>query len=151
MSEKLDELNIETQSAFDETHCLKFIEGFHKPLVKLLGKMDDKIEGYDCFVENLFKLMADPQSTIHHAATGLSGESGEALDLSKKYWANNKPLNLWKMVEELGDVRFYYQAMLNKLGITDDEVIAFNIAKLEERYPGGVYSDKMAQARLDKK
>jgi hypothetical protein len=36
------------------------------------------------------------------------------------------------------------------MGITRDEVLAHNIAKLSKRYSSGSYSDKHAQERADK-
>lgn len=105
---------------------------------------------YSTFVHRLFKQMDGLPDTVLHSAVGIAGEGGEILDLIKKVWAYNKPLNIEKLIEELGDMRFYYQAMLNLLGMTDKEIIAFNITKLSQRYPEGKYSDNAAQARADK-
>lgn len=114
------------------------------------GQARGEIHTYPNFVKNLFKLMVDARSSVHHAATGLAGEAGEVLDLSKKSWAYGKDLDVEKLIEELGDMRFYYQAMLNMLNLTDEDIQACNIAKLSMRYPEGVYTDKHAIARLDK-
>lgn len=110
----------------------------------------DRWPSYPTFVETLFKQMADVSSTLHHATTGMAGEAGELLDMSKKVWANGKPLDVEHMVEELGDLRFYYQAALNMLGLSDEHIQAHNMHKLNLRYPGGLYSDELAQKRLDK-
>lgn len=105
---------------------------------------------YPEFVAKLFKEMENVPSTLHHAATGLAGEGGEVLDVSKKHWAYGKDLDVAHLLEELSDVRFYYQAVLNMLGITDDMILTLNMEKLQKRYPTGVYSDEHAIARLDK-
>lgn len=118
--------------------------------VMTTGQQRGELPSFPEFVDVLFKRLRTPVDTLHHAATGISGEAGEALDASKKEWAYNKPLDFENMVEELCDLRFYYQAMLNLLGITDQEVQAFNMHKLYRRFPGGVYSDKAAQERKDK-
>lgn len=47
-------------------------------------------------------------------------------------------------------MRFYYQAMLNMFGLTDEDVCAMNMSKLQKRYPTGVYRDQDAIARADK-
>lgn len=105
---------------------------------------------YPTFVETLFKNLDTVSATLHHATTGMSGEAGELLDMTKKVWANGKPLDVEHMVEELGDLRFYYQAALNLLGLSDEHIQAHNMHKLRARYPGGMYSDELAQKRLDK-
>ena len=105
---------------------------------------------YKDFVEALFKKLDTPAATLHHAATGMAGEAGEFLDASKKPWAYGKALDLDNCIEELGDLRFYYQAALNHLGLTDEQVIQANIEKLNKRYPDKVYKDEHAIARLDK-
>lgn len=105
---------------------------------------------YTTFVNNLMKSMATPAEELHHAGTGIAGEGGEVLDLTKKVWVYGKPLDVAKLVEELGDMRFYYQAMLNLLQMTDAEIIAQNMKKLRVRYADGKYSDAQANARADK-
>lgn len=105
---------------------------------------------YPDFVNQLFKDMENPIASLHHATTGLAGEGGEILDCTKKSWVYNKDLDVSNLIEELGDIRFYYQQILNMLDITDDEIQSANIGKLMQRYPDGVYTDKDAQARLDK-
>lgn len=108
------------------------------------------MDNYSEFVSALFKHMNDRPSTIHHAATGIAGEAGEVLDLSKKSWIYGKELDLVKLKEELGDVRFYYQAMLNLMEWTDEQIIQGNVEKLNKRYPDKQYSDIDAISRKDK-
>lgn len=108
---------------------------------------------YEQMVLDLFKQFSNPAETYLHSAVGMSGEAGEILDIVKKMWAYEQPLDEAKvlhLIEELGDIRFYYQAMLNLLNVTDEQIQASNIAKLMKRYPGGVYSNEHAKARLDK-
>lgn len=105
---------------------------------------------YAEFVDNLFKKMETPAATLMHASIGLSGESGELLDACKKDWIYGKELDIVNVLEELGDIRFYYQAALNHIGVTDEDIIEVNKAKLAKRYPDRVYKDEHAIARLDK-
>lgn len=105
---------------------------------------------YEQFVSNLFNCGASPADALHHSGTGISSESGEIIDITKGVKYYGKPLNMHHMIEELGDLRFYYQAMLNMLGLTDDQVIAANIQKLSKRYPDGIFTAKHAVERLDK-
>ncbi len=114
------------------------------------------------FVEKLFKNFyrngingqappaLDEPATLMHAAVGIAGEAGELLDAVKKLWVYNKPLDRDNLVEELGDLFFYFVKAMNMNEITFDEVIRKNQEKLRKRYPNAVYSDSHAQARLDK-
>lgn len=108
---------------------------------------------YDGFVDGLAKALPTCAEELHHSTTGMSGEAGELLDITKKLWIYEKPITeevCIHLIEELGDLRWYYQAALNTLGLTDEQVVAFNKSKLLKRYPGGVYSNAAAQARADK-
>ena len=70
------------------------------------------------------------------------------LDLVKKTWVSNKPLDTDKLKQEAGDILFYLQQLCNLLGVSLEEIAAMNIAKLSTRYPNG-YSDAASHARLD--
>lgn len=85
-----------------------------------------------------------------HMAVGVSGESGELLDAIKKQVFYRKPLDRENVIEELGDIEFYMEGIRQGLGITREECLAANIAKLSKRYEGLKYSDTAAQQRADK-
>lgn len=75
-----------------------------------------------------------------HAASGLAGESGEVIDIMKKVVFQGKELDRNKMIGEIGDVAWYMNLMIHKLGITWGDVFRSNIAKLDARYPGGKFT-----------
>lgn len=104
---------------------------------------------YEKFVLARFKTFPRAADSLNHAAIGIAGEAGELLDAVKKHWAYNKPLDVPNIIEELGDLEFYMQAMRSLLNLSREEIIAANITKLEKRFPNG-YSDEAAQARADK-
>ena len=85
-----------------------------------------------------------------HMAVGIAGEAGELLDAVKKAAIYRKPIDRANVVEELGDLEFYMEGLRQGLGITRQEVLDHNIAKLSNRYSSGTYSDKHAQERADK-
>jgi phosphoribosyl-ATP pyrophosphohydrolase len=106
---------------------------------------------YDAFVAGLFKV--DPVNPVMnrlHAAVGISGEAGELLDAVKKEWIYNKPLDYTNVIEELGDLYFYMNAMMIHCGVNEQEVLQANADKLAKRYIGLKYSDHAAQERADK-
>ena len=106
---------------------------------------------YAQFVEGLFKEMDTPALTIHHAATGISTEAGEILSESKALWVNEKNLKIHDFIEELGDLYFYFQKLLNMMNLTLEDIQSVNYIKLLERYQGLQYSDKAAQEKIDQK
>jgi NTP pyrophosphatase (non-canonical NTP hydrolase) len=85
-----------------------------------------------------------------HMAVGISGEAGELLDAVKKAVIYRKPLDRENVIEELGDLEFYLEGLRQGLGITREQTLDANIAKLGERYQGFNYSDQAAQTRADK-
>ena len=104
---------------------------------------------YAEFVDERFKMMPTYTESVLHAAVGISGEAGEIIDAVKKTWAYGKPLDFENLVEEIGDLLFYVQALCNLLHVTVDSVVGDNVVKLNKRYPTG-YSDADAIARADK-
>lgn len=84
-----------------------------------------------------------------HGAIGAAGEAGELLDCVKKHVIYGQPLNRENLVEELGDIEFYLQAIRNATGIPREFIIQKNLEKLQKRYPVR-YSDAEAKERKDK-
>jgi NTP pyrophosphatase (non-canonical NTP hydrolase) len=68
---------------------------------------------------------------------GLCGESGEAIDIVKKWFAQGHELDREKLIKELGDVAWYLSEIAHALGVSLEEVLQRNIDKLKERYPDG--------------
>ena len=85
-----------------------------------------------------------------HMVFGVSGEAGELLDAVKKAVIYRKPLDRENVIEEVGDLEFYMEGLRQGLGITRQETIDANVAKLSKRYEGLKYSDQSAQLRADK-
>lgn len=84
-----------------------------------------------------------------HMATGVCTEAGELLDAVKKAVIYKRDLDRENVVEELGDLRFYMAGIMNLLDITDEEILAYNNAKLSKRYASGSYSNEQALERAD--
>lgn len=75
---------------------------------------------------------------VLNAVLGLGGEAGEIVDQVKKmYYHNQKPdpFHREKLVSELGDSFFYHIKFMSLMGITLEEVLKNNTAKLESRHP----------------
>lgn len=76
-----------------------------------------------------------PTQRILHAALGISTEAGELLDAVKKSLFYGKPLDRTNLIEELGDLEWYMAVLRDELGVTQEQVQAVNLAKLQIRYP----------------
>lgn len=94
--------------------------------------------------------LTESEADLWHMATGVSGEAGELLDAIKKHVVYKRELDRENVVEELGDLRFYMAGLMNRLGITEDEILSHNNAKLSKRYAAGSYSNEAAIERADK-
>jgi hypothetical protein len=53
-------------------------------------------------------------------------------------------------IEELGDLEFYMEGLRQGLGITREDTLKANIAKLSKRYASGKYSNQQAHEHADK-
>ena len=116
------------------------IDVAHVNMVKVLFKDGDQI------VSELDKRKAE----LVHAAMGISGESGEILDTIKKHTMYNKELDIPNLIEELGDMEFFMQALRDLTGISREETLVANIHKLSVRYPSGTFLNADAIERKDK-
>lgn len=100
--------------------------------------------------EDILAELTPEQACVWHMATGISTEAGELLDAVKKWTIYQKELDLFNVIEELGDLEFYMAGLRESLGISRDLVLSENIAKLRVRY-GVRYSNAAARDRADKK
>lgn len=113
----------------------QMVDRLFKPGWKIIEQMtSDKVEAW-------------------HAGTGISGEAGELLDAIKRYVVCGKDIDLKNVVEELGDLEFYMEALRQNLSITREQTLTHNMDKLEKgktaRYKDG-YTDQAAIERADK-
>jgi NTP pyrophosphatase (non-canonical NTP hydrolase) len=112
---------------------------------------------YEQFVQSIVKpghdilvQLTPLQASILHMAVGVSGEAGELLDTVKKHCVYQKQLDINNVIEEAGDILFYLTGLLNELGLTINDCMESNVAKLSKRYPQHQYSNEAAIARADK-
>jgi len=112
----------------------------HSKMVAILKKRPEVIK----------QELTTAKCDLMHMTFGICGEAGELLDAVKKCIIYNQPLDTANVIEELGDIEFYIQGLLQILNLTRDEVLKQNLAKLSKRYEKLIYSDQAAQERKDK-
>lgn len=98
----------------------------------------------------IIETLTAERADLLHMTVGVAGEAGELLDAIKKTVIYNKEIDRENVIEELGDLEFYMEGVRQNLGITREETIAHNIAKLGVRYQQFQYTDSQAQGRRDK-
>lgn len=83
-------------------------------------------------------------------AAGVSARAGTVADTIKKVLHHEVPVEKVKekLVKEMGDVYWYLEYLGAALGVTRDEVLAANVAKLRARHPNG-WTPASQQAKAD--
>lgn len=88
----------------------------------------------------------DKDQMLINSVMGLCGESGEAIDIVKKWFAQGHELDRTALLEELGDIAWYLAEAARALDSDLESVLSSNIAKLKRRYPNG-FSAENSQNR----
>lgn len=84
----------------------------------------------------------DKKDVLINGVMGLCGESGEAIDIVKKWLAQGHELDKDKIARELGDIAWYLAETAWALEIPLEEILQANIDKLAKRYPEGFSSER---------
>lgn len=119
--------------AIDHMDYAAFVAGLSKSNDAILQSINDSTD----------------KAHLLHASIGVAGEAGELCDAIKKYAIYNQDIDIDNIVEELGDLYFYMQQIMNTFSIPHDLLVQANMNKLQRRYKDG-YSDRAAKAREDK-
>lgn len=82
------------------------------------------------------------KEVLINGVMGLCGESGEAIDIVKKWLAQGHELDKEKLAKELGDICWYLAETATALGCDLEDIMAANIEKLKKRYPQGFESQR---------
>ena len=96
--------------------------------------------------QNLAMTTLNPElnrkDVLINGVMGLCGESGEAIDIVKKWLAQGHELDKDKLIKELGDIAWYLAETAYALDVPLEDVLQSNIDKLKRRYPEGFDSKK---------
>ena len=79
----------------------------------------------------------DKKDVLINSVMGLCGESGEAIDIVKKWLMQGHELNKEHLVKELGDVAWYLAEAATALDIPLEAVFQGNLDNLRQRFPNG--------------
>ena len=84
----------------------------------------------------------DKKDVLINSVMGLCGESGEAIDIVKKWLAQGHELDRAHLAKELGDVAWYLAEAATALDIPLEDILRANLDKLKARYPEGFSARK---------
>lgn len=77
------------------------------------------------------------KDVLINSVMGLCGESGEAIDIVKKWFAHGHELDKVHLIKELGDIAWYLAEAATALEVPLETILEANIEKLKKRYPEG--------------
>ncbi|MBR4290840.1 MAG: nucleoside triphosphate pyrophosphohydrolase family protein [Oscillospiraceae bacterium] len=77
------------------------------------------------------------KDVLINGVMGLCGESGEAIDIVKKWLAQGHELDKAGLAKELGDICWYLAETATALELSLEDIMEANIEKLRKRYPDG--------------
>lgn len=84
----------------------------------------------------------DRKDVLINSVMGLCGESGEAIDIVKKWLAQGHELDRERLAKELGDVAWYLAEAATALDLSLEQILQANIDKLKKRYPDGFEAER---------
>lgn len=85
---------------------------------------------------------------VMHWAIGLGEEAGEVLSVIKHKYYGGK-YDIEDLVNELGDALWHIAALCTAQDIDLADVVAYNMAKLNYRYPSGMFDNERSVQRHD--
>ena len=88
------------------------------------------------------------RDALINSVMGLCGESGEAIDIVKKWLAQGHELDKEHLAKELGDIAWYLAEAATALDIPLEDILQANLDKLKKRYPEG-FETRRSLTRLE--
>ena len=89
------------------------------------------------------------REALINSVMGLCGESGEAIDIVKKWMAHGHELDKAHLAKELGDIAWYLAEAATALDMDLEDILQANIEKLKKRYPEGFSSSASIHREKD--
>ena len=100
------------------------------------------IQEYQQLAMRTLNPQLEQKDVLINGVMGLCGESGEAIDIVKKWLAQGHELDRDALAKELGDICWYLAETAWALDIPLEEILQANIDKLKKRYPQGFDSNR---------
>ena len=128
----------------DECEALKTIAKKHNLSVSKLirtqiieGEYQMTINEYQKAAYRTANQSLTDSQQLQNGLMGLNGESGECIDILKKFLFQGHDLDKAHIAKELGDVAWYLAVSAQALGFDLETILQMNVEKLKARYPHG--------------
>lgn len=108
-----------------------------------------KINEYQKLAMTTLNPALSKKDVLINSVMGLCGESGEAIDIVKKWLAQGHELDRAHLAKELGDVAWYLAEAATALGMPLEDILRANLEKLERRYPDGFSTERSVGREAD--
>ena len=106
-----------------------------------------QVNEYQVLAMTTLNRSLNKKEVLINSVMGLCGESGEAIDIVKKWMAHGHALDKDHLAKELGDIAWYLAEAATALDMDLEDILQANIEKLKKRYPEG-FSCERSRARL---
>lgn len=100
------------------------------------------INEYQALASRTINPVLSRKELLINSVMGLCGESGEAIDIVKKWFAHGHELDKEHLLKELGDIAWYLAEAATVLDVPLEQIFSANIEKLQKRYPEGFDKDR---------
>ena len=91
----------------------------------------------------------DKKDVLINSVMGLCGESGEAIDIVKKWLMQGHDLDKEHLIKELGDIAWYLAEAATALDVPLETVLQGNLDKLRQRFPHGFSTEASVHRKKD--
>lgn len=108
-----------------------------------------KVNEYQKLAMKTLNPKLDKKDVLINSVMGLCGESGEAIDIVKKWMAHGHELDREHFIKELGDIAWYLAEAATALDVTLEDVLQANIEKLKKRFPEGFDENRSKERASD--
>lgn len=106
------------------------------------GKDPLTVSDYQQLAMTTLNPRLEKKDVLINGVMGLCGESGEAIDIVKKWLAQGHALDKEKLAKELGDIAWYLAETATALDLDLEDIFRANIEKLKKRYPKGFDAER---------
>ena len=91
----------------------------------------------------------DKKDVLINSVMGLCGESGEAIDIVKKWLMQGHDLDKEHLIKELGDIAWYLAEAATALDVPLETVLQGNLDKLRQSFPNGFSTEASVHRKKD--
>ena len=128
------------------------LQSYQRFVETVTSEQSNDLEAFKVSLQTTQEMSGVNMALLMTAAIGMAAEGGEFAEIPKKVAFQGKPMDedtIFHMKRELGDIMWYWVNACRALNLDPNEVVAENVRKLEQRYPGGEFDSWFSENRKD--